>query len=74
MLIIFGCAYGFLPIHLFQFLICMYPAHCWGKFKTDPTPRRAWATLLALVIAAPQFFALVYFAEGLDPTQFKLYS
>ncbi|HBO43490.1 MAG TPA: hypothetical protein DD670_06080 [Planctomycetaceae bacterium] len=65
-------------INVMQFLVCMCPAHFWGRFKDAPNTRRAWWTLVAFLAAATMFFLVSYFGEdfaqwicGPPPTRWK---
>jgi hypothetical protein len=50
-------------INVMQFMVCMLPAHYWGKFKDVPDARHAWWALLAFLVASPLMFLVGYFGE-----------
>jgi hypothetical protein len=63
-------SFGRPAIHVMQFLVCMLPAHFWGRFKDSPDSNRAWKALGAFVVAAGLFFLVSYF--GADIPQLDL--
>jgi uncharacterized membrane protein len=50
-------------LNVMQFMVCMLPAHHWGKFKDSPDTPHAWRALAAFVVAAPLVFLVAYFGE-----------
>lgn len=56
-------AYRRPAINVVQFLVCMLPAHYWGRFKDSPDTPRAWKALAAFVASALLFFLVSYFGE-----------
>lgn len=50
-------------LNVVQFLVCMLPAHHWGKFKDSPDTRHAWRALAAFLVAAPLVFLAAYLGE-----------
>jgi len=59
-------------VNLMQFLVCMLPAHCWGRFKDTPPTDPAWKALWAFLAAALLFFLVSYFGEDFAQLIFRI--
>jgi hypothetical protein len=52
-------------VNVLQFLICMIPAHYWGRFKDSPDTCHAWKAFWAFIAGATLFFLVGCSGEDL---------